>query len=60
MVREENMNQGLFERSAITGIGETTFTRGSSKSDIALQMEASLKATADAGLSPSEIDGVIP
>ena len=54
------MGQGLFEKAAITGIGETTYTRGSGKSDIALQMEASLKAVADAGLSPSEIDGVIP
>ena len=60
MLSEARMSRGLFEKAAITGIGETAYTRGSGKSDIALQMEASLKAIADAGLSPSEIDGVIP
>ncbi|MDE0808406.1 MAG: transporter [Alphaproteobacteria bacterium] len=54
------MANGLFEKGAITGIGETAYTRGSGKSDIALQMEASLKAIADAGLKPSDIDGVVP
>ena len=54
------MSDGLFEKGAITGIGETAYTRGSGKSDTALQMEASLKAIADAGLSPKDIDGVVP
>lgn len=51
---------GLRERAAVTGIGETAYTRGSGKSVLALQLEASLKAIEDAGLSPKEIDGVIP
>jgi acetyl-CoA acetyltransferase len=51
---------GLRERVAITGIGETAYTRGSGKSIMSLQMEAALKAIADAGLSPKDIDGVVP
>jgi acetyl-CoA acetyltransferase len=51
---------GLRERAAITGIGETAYTRGSGKSVLSLHLEAALKAIADAGLSPRDIDGVIP
>ncbi len=50
----------LKEKSAVTGIGETAYTRGATKSGIALQFEASLKAIADAGLKPGDIDGIIP
>jgi acetyl-CoA acetyltransferase len=50
----------LHERAAVSGIGETVYTRGTSKSGLALQFEASLKAIADAGLSPRDIDGIIP
>ena len=52
--------RSLREIGAITGIGETDYTRGSGKSAIALNLEASLKAIADAGLKPTDIDGVIP
>ncbi len=47
-------------KAAVSGIGETAYTRGTSKSGPALQFEASLKAIADAGLSPRDIDGIIP
>lgn len=50
----------LSEKGAITGIGETAYTRGSGKSAVALQMEAALAAIADAGLTPKDIDGVVP
>lgn len=50
----------LREKAAVSGIGETAYTRGTSKSGPALQFEASLKAIADAGLSPRDIDGIIP
>lgn len=50
----------LMDKCAVTGIGETAYSKNSGKSVVALQMEASLKAIADAGLKPSEIDGVIP
>jgi hypothetical protein len=50
---------GLKERGAITGIGETAYSRNSGKSVVALQMEASLAAIADAGRAPTDIDGII-
>jgi acetyl-CoA acetyltransferase len=50
----------LSDRAAVTGVGETAYTRGSGHSAVALSLEASLTAIADAGLSPRDIDGVIP
>ena len=50
----------LKDKCCVTGIGETAYTRGCNKSPTALQMEASLAAIADAGLTPKDIDGVIP
>ncbi|MEE8174767.1 MAG: transporter, partial [Dehalococcoidia bacterium] len=48
------------ETCAIVGIGETPYIRGCDKSVIELHLEASLKALDDAGLSPKDIDGVMP
>jgi acetyl-CoA acetyltransferase len=50
----------LADRACVSGIGETAYMRGSTKTAFELQIESSLKAIADAGLSPSDIDGVIP
>ena len=50
----------LREKGAITGVGETAYSRESGRSVLSLQLEASLKAIEDAGLKPSDIDGVIP
>ena len=50
---------GLAKQAAITGIGETAFTRGTDKSILALQLPASLAAIVDAGLRPADIDGII-
>ena len=50
----------LRDKACLTGIGETAYLRGASKSAFELQIEASLKAIADAGLKPQQIDGVIP
>ena len=50
----------LRDKACLTGIGETAYLRGSSKSAFELQIEASLKAIADAGLKPQQIDGIIP
>src|SRR5438093_7353747 len=49
----------LKAKGAITGVGETVYSRNSGRSVVALQMEASLAAVADAGLNPKDIDGII-
>jgi acetyl-CoA acetyltransferase len=46
-------------RCAITGIGASDFSRSSGRSALSLAVEASLAAIADAGMVPSDIDGVI-
>lgn len=46
--------------ASIAGVGETEYTRGSKRSSLDLQIEASLTAIEDAGLTPKDIDGVIP
>jgi len=43
---------------AITGIGQSEVARPSSKSGIALTLDAALEAIADAGLTKADIDGV--
>ena len=50
----------LKEKVAVSGIGETEYMRGTDRTALSLQMEASLNAIADAGLSPRDIDGIIP
>ncbi len=50
----------LCEAGAITGVGETDYMRGTDRTPLSLQLEASLNAIADAGLKPTDIDGVIP
>jgi acetyl-CoA acetyltransferase len=50
----------LANKAAITGVGDTDYTRDAGgRSPLALQLEASLKAIADAGLRPSDIDGIV-
>ncbi len=46
------------ERAAIVGIGRTAFTRPSGRSVLAQAAEAARAAIADAGLRPSDVDGV--
>lgn len=50
----------LSDRACVTGIGETAYVRGSQAGAFELQAEASLNAMRDAGLAPSDIDGLIP
>jgi len=47
-------------QTAIVGIGQTPFTRGTESSTLELHLDAALEAIADAGLSPADIDGVMP
>jgi acetyl-CoA acetyltransferase len=50
----------IHRTTAITGIGETRYSKTSGKSVLTLYLEASLAAIRDAGLSPKDIDGIIP
>lgn len=51
---------GLRDRAAIVGIGETGYARGDDRSAIELMRDAAREALADAGLAPSELDGLVP
>ncbi len=54
---------GSFKNQAcIVGIGQTKYSRGpgTGKTDLSLQLEASIAALDDAGLQRSDIDGVLP
>ena len=53
-------NSQLSDKSAVTGVGETEYSRDTKSSQLALTLEASLAAIRDAGLDPKDIDGVIP
>ncbi|MEM7404642.1 MAG: thiolase family protein [Pseudomonadota bacterium] len=50
----------MHRQTAITGIGETRYSKNSGKTVARLYLEASLDAIRDAGLSPKDIDGIIP
>jgi acetyl-CoA acetyltransferase len=48
----------LKDEAAICGIGETEYSKNSGRSEVSLACEASLDAIRDAGLEPSDIDGI--
>jgi acetyl-CoA acetyltransferase len=50
----------IHKNACITGIGETPYTKGAIKSAFELQLESSVLAIADSGITAQEIDGVIP
>jgi acetyl-CoA acetyltransferase len=50
----------LKNQAAIVGIGETDYVKGSPSSEVELMLKASRDAIEDAGLKPSDIDGIIP
>lgn len=45
--------------AAIAGIGATEFSKDSGRSELRLAVEAVRDALADAGLSPSDVDGLV-
>lgn len=51
--------QPIGNRTAITGIGWTAFSRSADRSVLGLATEASLRAVRDAGLRTADIDGVV-
>lgn len=48
-----------YRRAVITGVGSTELSKASGRSVLALAAEACRAAIADAGLEPSDIDGVV-
>ncbi len=50
----------LSDRCAIAGVGNTAYTRGTDQTTLELHLTAALRALDDAGLSPADVDGVMP
>ena len=50
----------LSGKSAIVGIGEYGYYRGTDQSILQMILKASMEAIHDAGLKPSDVDGIIP
>ena len=50
---------GIRDKAAIVGIGETEFSWDSGRSELQLACEAIVAACEDAGISPHDIDGII-
>ena len=50
----------LKDKAAIVGTGETEYSKNSGMSNLALLLQAAVRAIDDAGLSPKDIDGIIP
>ncbi len=49
----------MWAKTAIVGIGQTEFSKNSGRTEMQLAAEASLAAIQDAGLEPSDIDGIV-
>ena len=48
----------LKNKAAIVGVGHTEYSKDSGRSEMSLAVESISKAAADAGIKPSEIDGI--
>lgn len=55
----DNVRNSISDKTCIIGAGETEYVRGTDASLAKLCIQASLAACEDAGIHPSEIDGVI-
>jgi acetyl-CoA acetyltransferase/uncharacterized OB-fold protein len=51
--------ENMWATTAIVGIGQTEFSKSSGRTELQLAAEASLAAIQDAGLEPSDIDGMV-
>src|ERR1700759_5497692 len=53
------MSEPLSRRTGIAGIGQTEFSKESGRSELQLACEAVKAAIDDAGLKPSDVDGMV-
>jgi len=53
------VSTALRNRVAIVGVGETDYSRDSGRSEMMLALQAITAALADAGIAPSEVDGLM-
>jgi acetyl-CoA acetyltransferase len=53
------MVANISDKAAIVGIGSTEFSKNSGRSDLSLATEACLTALNDAGLKPTDVDGMV-
>jgi acetyl-CoA acetyltransferase len=58
-VSKATPRNGLGGRTAVAGIGATEFSKDSGRSEMRLACEAVSAALADAGIAPSEVDGMV-
>ena len=54
------MTSSISGRAALVGVGETDYVRGADKTVPELVLDASMAAITDAGLTPADVDGIIP
>ena len=52
------MTRTLKDQAVIVGIGQTEFSKNSGRSEMQLAAECVKAAIADAGLQPSDVDGM--
>src|SRR3989442_4076044 len=57
--RSSDRRMTIRNKTAIAGIGQTEFSKDSGRSTLHMALEAILEALEDAGLKPSDIDGVV-